>query len=86
MLCSTLAMPDMKNLAYMYTIEVFEKSGDTTKKIQVIPVAIDNTAKSDKENMGSNDSLACLLYIASSCRQCASWIMDIADNVHLVNV
>ena len=47
----------MKDLAYMYTIEVFEKTGDTTKKIQVIPVAIDTTAKSEKENLGSKKQI-----------------------------
>ena len=47
----------MKNLAYMYTIEVLEKTGDTTKKIQVIPIAIDNNAASDKENLGSKKQI-----------------------------
>ena len=47
----------MKNLAYMYTIEVLEKTGDTTKKIQVIPIAIDNNASSDKENLGSKKQI-----------------------------
>ena len=36
----------MKDIAYMYTIEVLEKTGDTTKKIQVIPVAIDSNVTS----------------------------------------
>ena len=47
----------MKNLDYMYTIEVLEKTRDTTKKIQVIPIAIDSNATADKENLGSKKQI-----------------------------
>jgi len=51
----------MKDIAYMYTIEVLEKTQqdnkDTTKKIQVIPVAIDSNVTSDKENFGSKKQI-----------------------------